>query len=45
MILDRSLGKAPQSLNLTAGPEVKRIVLVDERAAVVQQALPEAGSG
>ena len=45
MILDRSLGKAPQSLNLTAGPAVKRIVLGDERAAVVQEALPEAGSG
>ena len=45
LFFDRTLGKSPQSLNLTAGPEMKRIVLVHEQAAVVQDALPEADDG
>ena len=44
LVFDRTEGKAPQSLNLTAGPEVKRIVLVDERMIVADDIarLPEA---
>ena len=45
LFFDRTLGKAPLSLNLTAGPEMKRIILMDQQAVVVQEALPEADSG
>ena len=45
LVFDRTEGRAPQSLNLTAGPEMKRIILVDERAVAVHEALPEADGG
>ena len=35
LVFDRTEGKAPQNLNLTGGPTVKRIVLSDERALPV----------
>ena len=41
LMFDRIEGKAPQSLNLTGGPDVKRIILVDNRV-VTQNVLPEA---
>ena len=41
LMFDRIEGKAPQSLNLTGGPDVKRIILVDDRV-VTQNVLPEA---
>ncbi len=31
LVFDRTEGKAPQNVNLTGGPAVKRIVLSDER--------------
>ena len=40
LFFDRMEGKAPQSLSLIGGPEVKRIVLLDERASMVQDTLP-----
>ena len=37
LVYDRTEGKAPQSVNLTGGPEIKTIVLMDQ----AQPALPE----
>ena len=40
LMLDRLLGKAPQSVNITGGPEIKRVILMDGER--ILPALPEA---
>jgi len=43
MVFDRTEGKAPQHVSVSGGPEVKRIVLIDQALPeLVQEALPAA---
>ena len=40
LVFERTDGKAPQHFSVSGGPEVKRVILMDQ-AEVIQRALPE----